>query len=251
MTQLFNLFLITHVAAGAASLIFFWIPVAVKKGSKLHIRSGHWYARCMYLVAYSSLILSAFIMNDPIGLKHAGDNLTASQAFEIATERRGVALFLFAIGVLVVSNLRHGLLTLDEKASRERTRSASHTSLNIGLGLLALILAYTGYQQSSVLFYVFAALCSFTAFSNLRYAWRKTVDRGARIQSHLASMIGAGIASHTAFFVFGASRFLGEALSGNWQLVPWVAPGVIGALIINRLSRRYVRKPTVRKTSNA
>lgn len=249
MSQLFNPLLFIHIAAGMASLVLFWIPVAVKKGSPWHIRSGHWYARCMYLVAFSALALSALVMNDPIGIKHAGENLTFDQAFDIATQRRGGALFLFAIGMLVVANIRHGLLTLGEKTGREKTRSVGHTSLNVALALLAVLLAYVSYAQSAVLYLVFAVLCGLTAYTNLRYAWRQSVTRGDRIQSHLASMIGAGIASHTAFMVFGANRALGEFLTGYWSLVPWVAPGIVGAFIINVLSKRYVRKPQTTRSA--
>ena len=249
MTVLFQALLIAHIAAGAASLVLFWIPVTVRKGSKLHVRAGFWYARCMYLVAGTSLLLCCLVAIDPIGIKHSGQNLTAPQAFELASQRRGAALFLFSIGMLVIASVRHGLLTLDESLDRKRTRSSGHTVLNIGLASLAALLALTSYVQSSVLFLVFAALCAMTAASNLRYAWRRTIDRSDRIRSHLSAMIGAGIASHTAFFVFGAHRFLSDLLVGNWQLVPWIAPGVVGAVIINVVSRRYVRKPRAAKAS--
>ncbi len=243
MTQLYKLLLLAHVAAGMVSLILFWIPIMAKKGSKNHIRSGHWYARCMYLVAVSALILSAAVLLDPIGVKRPGVNLTTEQAYAIAAQSRGLALFLFSIGLLVVCNIRHGLLTLGDKLTRVGVRSVNHTALNIALSALAFILAYVGYRESSALYFIFSALCGFTAASNLHYAWKESIDRSGRIRSHLTSMIGAGIASHTAFMVFGANRFLGELLTGSWQLVPWIAPGVIGGIIINVLSRRYVRKP--------
>ncbi len=252
MTLLFKTLLIAHVIVGAASLVLFWIPVTARKGGAVHVRAGYWYAQCMYLVAATALLLCIIVAVDPIGIKHAGQNLTAVQAFEIAAQRRGSALFLFAIGVLVIASVRHGLLTLGENLSRTRTRSLGHTSLNIGLGILAVILALEGYRDSTILYYVFAALCAVTAGSNLRYAWRRTIDRNDRIRSHLSAMIGAGIASHTAFFVFGANRFLGELLVGNWQLVPWIAPGVVGTIIISVVSRRYTRKPrTLRNSLNA
>ncbi|MEM7081389.1 MAG: hypothetical protein AAF465_01460 [Pseudomonadota bacterium] len=186
----------------------------------------------------------------PNGIKHSEANLSTADAFAAAEQRRSVALFLLAISVLVIANIRHGLLTLGEGLDRQKTRALDHTLLNGALITLAIVLAIVAYRQSSILFYVFTGLCSATAYTNLRYAWRPKVTRGDRIQSHLASMIGAGIASHTAFFVFGANRFLSDALSGHWQLVPWVAPAVVGTIIINRISRRYVRKPR-RSTSHA
>ncbi len=245
MKLLFQTLLIAHIVVGAASLVLFWIPVTARKGGRIHVRAGHWYARCMYLVAGTALLLCVLVAVDPVGIKHANASLTAEQAFDIAAQRRGAALFLFSIGMLVIANVRHGLLTLDENLQRARTRSVNHTALNVVLALLAIVLAFVGYRQSQILFYVFAALCGAAATTNLRYAWRHSIDRSDRIRSHLSAMIGAGIASHTAFFVFGANRYLSELLTGNWQLVPWVAPGIVGGVIINVVSRRYVRKPQV------
>ncbi len=245
MNLIFQALLVIHIVAGAVSLVLFWIPVSVRKGGRVHVRIGQWYAQCMYIVAGSALLLCLLVASDPVGIKHASEALTAERAFEIAAQRRGTALFLFAIGMLVIANVRHGLLTLDENLNRARTRSISHTALNVVLGLLAIVLAFVGYRDSQILFYVFAGLCSLTAVTNLRYAWRPTIDRSDRIRSHLSAMIGAGIASHTAFFVFGANRFLNDLLVGHWQLVPWIAPGIVGGVIINVVSRRYVRKPNI------
>lgn len=249
MNALFQSLLVAHVTFGAASLVLFWIPVIARKGGRVHVRAGFWYARCMYLVASTALLLCCVVAIDPVGIKHAGQNLTVEQAYEIASQRRGIALFLFSIGVLVIASVRHGLLTLDDDLNRKRTRSLGHTTLNGGLAALALLLGLTGYLQSSILFFVFAVLCAFTATSNLRYAWRSTIDRSGRIRSHLSAMIGAGIASHTAFFVFGANRFLGQLLTGNWQLIPWIMPTIVGTIIISVVSRRYTRRSPVRDST--
>ena len=60
--------------------------------------------------------------------------------------------------------------------------------------------------------------------------------------AHLSAMIGAGIGTHTAFFVFGGSRFLAELLSGQWILIPWVGPGVVGTIATIWLARKYRNK---------
>jgi hypothetical protein len=57
--------------------------------------------------------------------------------------------------------------------------------------------------------------------------------------AHLSSIIGAGIASYTAFFVFGGNRFMAQIFDGQLMMIPWVAPGVIGSCIIGHLSYQY------------
>jgi hypothetical protein len=102
-----------------------------------------------------------------------------------------------------------------------------------------LALTATGGSPMSVLYYIFAALCSVTAISNLRFCLKQTVTRGEQIIAHIGSIIGAGIGSHTAFFVFGANRFLSELLTGYVVIVPWILPSVVGTLIIFQQSRKY------------
>jgi hypothetical protein len=59
---------------------------------------------------------------------------------------------------------------------------------------------------------------------------------------HLGSMIGGGIAAHTAFAVFGAGRILPIQLPGAWRIVPWLLPTAIGVpaifIWIGRSKRR-------------
>ena len=40
MAQAHNILLYIHILIGFASLVLFWIPIAAKKGSPLHIRGG-------------------------------------------------------------------------------------------------------------------------------------------------------------------------------------------------------------------
>ncbi|MDZ7901905.1 MAG: hypothetical protein U5L01_04895 [Rheinheimera sp.] len=53
----------------------------------------------------------------------------------------------------------------------------------------------------------------------------KTVDRSAILREHIGNMIACGIAIYTAFTAFGGRRLF--ELSWQWELVTWVAPGVV------------------------
>ena len=249
MSNLYQLLLTVHIASGALSLILFWAPIATKKGSPLHIRSGLWYIKVMYGVALSAIFLAIILMTDPISAKYSTQSISAEKAVEIIAMQWDVGLFLLAISFLVTTNLTHGLRSLRARKDQSRMRSPVHLLLNLILLTIGLYLGYSarGGSPLSVLFYVFAALCSTIAIRNLYYCFKDSVTRNERIVAHLGSMIGAGIGVHTAFFVFGASRFTADTLSNYWGILPWVLPGVIGTFFIIQQSRKY-RKPVSRTT---
>ena len=47
----------THVTTGCISLILFWLPIIVKKGSLIHIKIGKAYIYSMWIVVFSAIIL--------------------------------------------------------------------------------------------------------------------------------------------------------------------------------------------------
>ena len=69
----------------------------------------------------------------------------------------------------------------------------------------------------------------------------KQPEAKAWLYEHLGAMLGCGIAFHTAFAVFGASRLFGS-LPGHWAIFPWVAPTIIGTIATLVWTRRYKRK---------
>ena len=60
--------------------------------------------------------------------------------------------------------------------------------------------------------------------------------------SHLGSMLGGGIAFHTAFLVFGAQRLWAYEIAGPLAVVPWILPTVVGVPAIALWTRHYRRK---------
>ena len=65
--------------------------------------------------------------------------------------------------------------------------------------------------------------------------------------SHMGSMIGGGIAFHTAFAVFGAQRLWDYSLEGALGIVPWILPALIGipgtVLATRNYKRKFTRRP--------
>ena len=65
----------------------------------------------------------------------------------------------------------------------------------------------------------------------------------ALVLAHVAgSMLGGGIAFHTAFAVFGAQRLWAYELAGPLAVVPWLLPTAVGIPAIIVWTRYYRRK---------
>jgi hypothetical protein len=54
-------------------------------------------------------------------------------------------------------------------------------------------------------------------------------------------MIGAGVAFHTAFAVFGMSRLVDTGILGPVAVLPWILPTLIGVPAAMLFSRKYRR----------
>lgn len=239
MPSVYNSLLFIHVLVGFVSLVLFWVPIATRKGSPIHVRAGRWYANAMYTVAFTAFVVALVVIIDPIGTKYSGSTFDMANAFRISTRERMFSVFLLSISVLVFTNVRHGLLTLQAKRDHRLMRTPLHLLINVVLGILGVVLTIVGFQASQVLFYIFAGICLSVSIGNLHYCLKKEVKRKEWVIAHLGSMIGAGIGSYTAFFVFGGNQFLSEILRGSWQLVPWVSPAIIGIGFSVFLSRKY------------
>ncbi|GAA6136820.1 hypothetical protein NBRC116583_05670 [Arenicella sp. 4NH20-0111] len=251
MFYTYKALLISHIAIGFASLVFFWIPVFAKKGSDFHTRSGHWYAKTMYAVGFSALALSLMLMVDPIGFKFNNHEFSDEELPKVVSSVKDTGIFLLAISVLVLVGVRHGLQTIQAKKNHQQMRRWDNLSINFLLLSVGVWLGFiaTGNSPMSVLFYVFAFICVITSVGNLRFCFKQNVKRTEQIIAHLSSIIGAGIGSHTAFFVFGASRVFAELLTGYVAIVPWVLPAVIGNVIIWQQAKRYKPRKTARQVA--
>ncbi|WP_419942047.1 hypothetical protein [Candidatus Palauibacter sp.] len=82
----------------------------------------------------------------------------------------------------------------------------------------------------------------FTGRGMLRLMRTPGSERMGWFYSHMGSMLGGGIAFHTAFAVFGAPRLWAYEIAGPLAVVPWILPTVIGIPAIVIWTRYYRRK---------
>ena len=225
-----------HVAFGAAGLIAFWVPVFAKKGAVNHVRFGKIFVWSAYVV-----------------LASAGISLTVRAlnmwrlGIGVAEEPRAIAFMVF-LGYLTFVTfviVRHGMQVLQSKRKPAGIRTPlslflAYASIASSVGVIAYGILLD--PPNKILLYALSPIGFLNGFGQLRYMNRSDASPRTWLYEHLGAMLGAGIAFHTAFAVFGSSQLFDFGLSGWAAVIPWVAPTIIGIPAITIWTRHYQRK---------
>lgn len=241
-----NALLAIHIATGTVAIVAFWLPVLARKGGPLHVQAGRVYTWTMYAVSATALTMSAAVLLDPIGVRFPDRNLPLDQAMAVANGNRMFALFLLMLGLLVLSALRHGMLALRARRGEDVLRTTGHRALLVTLGVTGVAVGIVGVRNEQLLLMIFSVLAVSGSIGMLRESLRTSLTPREALVAHFNGLIGTGVGAYTALFAFGGREFLSNLLTGQWQVVPWVAPAVIGTLVLARMKRRYGERPATK-----
>ncbi|MEL6593510.1 MAG: hypothetical protein AAFQ87_10560 [Bacteroidota bacterium] len=230
MESIFNIILGLHITAGTISLILFWIPVIVKKRKGLHTKIGRIYVYTMWIVVISSAVLCGL---------------------NIFRDRMIMAAFLGVITVLTAHPLWYAIAILKYKKNLplrivriRQVLSAVLFAGSVGITIWSILL---GVQGMAILLLIFGII----GMVSSRPLFVKAAKAQAShhwITDHLDGMIGTGIAAYTAFLAFGGRVLMADLFSEYLMVIPWVAPTIIGTIIIRRMKKRYTPKKRVATT---
>ena len=221
MKTFLTLALYVHIAAGFTALATGLVPMFAKKGGKAHVFWGTVYFWAMFIVA-----------------------LTALLRFQMQMR----LIFLAAIAIFSFYNTFTGVRLIQRKESLKPSWLDYFASiLAMTCALSMLYFAFLGYEKGdrflSILFLVFGIAVFIMSFEDLRVFMGKKVidDQGKPVpirywfQNHISRMGGSYIATVTAFLVVNNPPYIPG-------LVVWIAPGIIGGIIIARVRRSYHKK---------
>ncbi len=214
--------LFIHVLSGFTALFCGLIASIAKKGRKVHVLSGRIY--------YYGML---------------GVFLTSTALFCLEGMR---LLFLLLVGIFSFYFVHFGVRTLKIKniASNVKWHDLAYVTLVLlsGLTMIVCSFLYNVHKGDGlgVLFLVFGAL-TLTAtvkdLSDLLKLKYKGINGQHSVLMHVSRVGGGYIATVTAFLVTNI-QFLPP-------LVVWIGPGVIGGIILSRVSARL--KGKMKKTS--
>ncbi|GAB3891676.1 DUF2306 domain-containing protein [Spirosoma agri] len=231
MKTLIITLLTTHIATGIIALLVGLIPMFSKKGSRLHNRAGLVYVYCMITVAITALLLCAL------------------QPFKMMRLfLTGIAVFSFYLSVTgwrATKQKRSGPTNFD--------RILTYVTLAVSISMIGFGLYLITQSSNSffpTLFTFFGALTGLFARQDIRQFSHPTEDMHWFFQ-HFTRMGGSYIATFTAALVTNAGRIIPGNAPIWTHTVAWIAPAVLGGLMIRKTVRYYKQKFAATKSASA
>jgi len=225
-----------HVIGGFIGLFLYWIPILSKKGSPLHKKVGVfwvWLARLVLITAFLGVL-----MYIPKLLEDGKTPFSHPNSYAFIMFLGYLAVVTYVVTIFAVEVLKHktdvrGLATFYMK-------SMAYLSILLSVWIIFYALFYK--PDTMIVLLALSPVGLTTGLGMLKYMKGNQISKRAWLYEHLGSMIGAGIAFHTAFAVFGMSRMFDIGLTGAYAVIPWILPTIIGipASIIWR--RHYQKK---------
>lgn len=225
-----------HIVFGFTGLVAFWIPAAARKGGRVHVRAGRVFEWAAYIVA-GTAVLNA--------LGRFGVAFARGARIEENEAAFGFAIFLAYLGILTFAGVRHAVRAVRTKGDWDAMRTPAHTALavlSILGSIVVFVYALAVWSGVSLVLLALSPIGILGGREMLSQVRNPPDERMGWYYVHAGNIIGAGIAFHTAFLVFGSSRFIPFELPGLWQLVPWVLPAAIGIPVSHTLETRYRRR---------
>ena len=214
----------SHIAAGFTGLMVGSIPIFVEKGSRLHKQSGVVFYWAMAWVSVSALWLVAF--------KHANPFLLGISVFSFYNAYSGRRILAFKNTETQPSTMDWAMLSALTVNGLSMVFSAAKYAY----------LAFADAWGIAILYAVFGLFCLQMAREDYQFYEKPESAKRGKMQwffGHFARMLGAYIATWTAFAVVNFSRL---GLPDGFDLVAWLLPGVLGGFGIARWTKIYVAK---------
>ena len=199
-----------------------------RKGRATHVRIGRafFYATCV--VAATGVVMATLLLIDPLATKPLRQAVSPERAASIAQTIRLTSLFLLYLVLITFVPVYHGVRVLATRTAPERLRTPFHTAINAVTIAAAAGIIVLGIAMRQPVFAGLSIIGFLVGFGNLGFARRPYPTPMTWWYEHMSSMLGGGVAFHTAFLVLGAGRLLGVTLDGPIAIVPWLLPTVIG-----------------------
>lgn len=213
MEQTIKILIYIHAFFGGIGLLMGILSVLVKKGGKQHKRFGKIFSYAILISAFISLIVAQLPNHEN--------------------------LFLFLIGVFTIYMVLAGNRAITFK-KKSKTSADMLDKLISGTmcacSILMLIVGIIGELQhigNSILYIFFGAFGLLMTLKDFRMYRNIELLKLKWQQNHLGKMIGALIASVTAFIIAGLNMS---------TLIFWILPTIIGSLYIIYWNRKLAKQ---------
>ena len=234
-----------HILFGAVGLVVFWIPVVGRKGGWLHVRSGRIFTITMLATGCFATLISLTTLYDPAGTH---PHLMVHADFgDVVTIRAIFGWLMLYLAILTLNLTWYGWQAVKNKVRRDANRDPLNLFLQAALLVATINCTYHGLVDGQVLMIGISMVGYATVATNLWFLYKPNPWVKDWLLEHIKALVGTGISVYTAFFAFGAVRFLPQA-----ALTPalWAVPLTVGLALIlfhwHRVHHPKRRAPTTR-----
>lgn len=225
--DLFIVFIAIHITAGAPGLIGFWIPVGSKKGGRLHKLSGRWFTIAMLIAATTAVCMSTMSLIWPM---ETHPHLAHHEEFSNPVLVRGIfGWMMLYLAILTINLAWYGWRLAVHKLDHAKNRTVLQWTLQALLSVAALQCAIEGIRIGQPMMIGMSTIGFATVGTNLWFLLRTKPSPVDWLLEHIKAIVGTGISVYTAFFAFGAVRFIPELALAP---VLWAIPLVVGLALI-------------------
>ena len=227
IADIFHLFIIAHITSGSVGLVAFWVPVAGKKGGKIHGLGGKVFTVTMLMTGSFAVIISLCTLIDPVGTH---PHLMSHPDFGSAEPIRTIFGWLMIyLAVLTINLAWYGWLCITKKQDRAAMKEWRNLALQGVLTVASVNCVVQGLLTGQFLMIGMSIIGFATVGTNLYFLYKPNPGRVEWLMEHIKALVGAGISVYTAFFAFGAVRLMPEL-----ALTPglWAVPLVVGLALI-------------------
>lgn len=230
---MFQIVLLLHISIGVLGIIAFWVPIFARKGGVNHVRFGKIFKYSAYFILSMASLL-VFL--------RFGQYWSAGQRPWVDVNDYGFSLFLLYLAYTTFSAVSYGTGVLQHKRQPEKLNTPARRAIAFGgisFSMFVVLYALLFRPSSMIILLALSPIGFLGGIGQLRYMKSTLISKHQWLYEHLGSMIGGGIAYHTAFLVFGANRVLSQYLQGNIAVIPWVLPAIVGILASILWKRKY------------
>lgn len=225
-----------HIIVGFVGLIAWWVPALTVKGGLTHRRFGRVFILSAFIVGITAM-LSA-----PLRI---GATIAGGQDPMIVLRNSGFLVFLGYLGILTLDLAYFGLRVLRTRRTPEAIATPLlHvlTWVMMGWSVVAAVYAVVFWSAASIIMLLLAPPGILQGLEQRRYMAARSSVSKPWFYAHLDAMVGAGIAFHTAFLVFGSRAIINYDVLGPFGWVPWILPAIAGTILGSVWKKRYMRK---------
>ncbi|MEM6683699.1 MAG: hypothetical protein AAF607_15810 [Pseudomonadota bacterium] len=223
----FDVLIALHIISGAPGLLTFWIPVIAKKGGVLHSLWGKIFSYAMLFTGCAACAMALTTLYAPMPTH---PQLIDHPEFSDPALVRGIfGWMMLYLAVLTINLTWYGWRCILNKRNHAANRHWFNMALQALLAIVSINCAIQGLIIKQVMMIGIAFVGFATVATNLIFILKTKPGRMDWLLEHIKGIVGTGISVYTAFFAFGAVRYIPEL-----ALAPalWAVPLIVGLSLI-------------------